>query len=354
MEMRNLGNSGLQVSVISFGAMTFGGSDQNVYGRMGKTEGSDAERIVHRCLDAGVNLFDTANTYADGRSEEVLGQALGTRRHEAIIATKGFNRIGPGPNDMGAGRQYIIRAVEESLQRLGTDYIDLYQIHNFDGLTPQEETIRTLDDLVSAGKVRYVGISNYSGWHLMKGLAIADKMGATRYISQQINYSLLNRDVENELIPLSLEEGVGTLIWSPLQGGLLSGKYRRGASTPENTRLSGSADLKGEERERVDRVVDVLAEIADEHGTSISAAALNWLLKKPAVTSLLVGARNEQQLDQNLAAAQWSLNDDEVKRLDKASEKPWIYPYKMYKDFGGERNSYYLRGEKFRSWRDKK
>lgn len=354
MEMRNLGNSGLQVSVVSFGAMTFGGSDENVYGRMGKTEGNDALRITHRCLDAGVNLFDTANTYADGRSEEILGQALGNRRHEAIIATKCFNRIGRGPNDMGSGRKYIIQAVEESLRRLGTDYIDLYQIHNFDGLTPQEETIRTLDDLISAGKIRYAGISNYAGWHLMKGLAIADKVGATRYVSQQINYSLLNRDAENELIPLSLEEGVGTLIWSPLQGGLLSGKYRRSESSPKDTRLTGSADLEGAERERIDNIVDVLADIAVQRETSIGAVALNWLLRKPAVSSILVGARNEEQLDQNLTAAQWSLDNDEVKRLDKVSEKPWIYPYKMYKDFGGERNPYYLRGEKFRSWRTKK
>lgn len=353
MEMRNLGNSGLKVSVLSFGAMTFGGSDQNVYGRMGTLEGSGAERIINRCLDAGVNLIDTANTYADGRSEQILGKALGSRRQQAIIATKGFNRIGTAPNDIGASRQYIVRAVEESLRRLGTDYIDLYQMHNFDGMTPQEETVTALDDLVRDGKVRYLGISNYSGWHLMKGLAVADKMGATRYISQQINYSLLNRDAENELVPLSLEEGVGILVWAPLQGGLLSGKYRRGQPVPENTRLAGSADLEGTERERIDDIVDVLADIAEQRATSIGAVALNWLLRKPAVSSLLVGARNEQQLDQNLAAVQWSLNDDEVKRLDKTSEKPWIYPYKMYQIFGGERNPYYLRGEKFKSWRDK-
>tara|TARA_B110000444_G_C18763519_1_gene558779 strand:+ start:187 stop:1248 length:1062 start_codon:yes stop_codon:yes gene_type:complete len=351
MEMRKLGNSGLKVSVISFGAMTFGGSNKDVYGRMGSLEGKDAERMVHRCLDTGINLFDTANTYANGRSEDILGKALGTKRSDVIIATKGYNRIGEGPNDIGSSRHYIIKAVEQSLQRLGTDYIDLYQMHNFDGFTPQEETIRALDDLIVAGKIRYVGVSNYSGWHLMKGLAIADKMSSTRYISQQINYSLLNRDCENELVPLSSEEGIGILVWSPLQGGLLSGKYRRGIRIPENTRLVGNPDLEGPERERIDTIVDVLTEIAEERKVTIGSVALNWLLKKPTVTSLLIGARNEEQLEQNLLAAKWSLSDEEEQRLNKVSEKPWIYPYKMYQLFGGERNPYYLRGEKYRSWR---
>jgi aryl-alcohol dehydrogenase-like predicted oxidoreductase len=353
VEMRNLGGSGLRVSVLGFGAMTFGGTEQDVFGRMGRVTGQEAERIVHRCLDAGVNLFDTANTYADGRSEEILGKALGDRRHEAVVATKGYNRIGPGPNDVGASRAYIVRAVEGSLRRLGTDHIDLYQMHNFDGLTPQEETVRALDDLVGSGKVRYVGVSNYAGWHLMKGLSIADRLGASRYVSQQINYSLLTRDAENELVPLGLEERVGILVWGPLQGGLLSGKYRRDAPMPGGTRLAGSPDLEGAERERVDAIVDLLAEIAGARGVSIASVALNWLLAKPAVTSVLVGARDEEQLDQNLAAAQWQLTDEEVMRLDKGSETPWIYPYRMYKTFGGERNPYYLRGEPFKSWRSR-
>lgn len=351
METRQLGKSGLQVGEISFGAMTFGGRGHSTYERFGTIDGSIADRMVHRCLDAGVNLFDTANTYADGRSEEVLGQALGSRRSEAIIATKGFNRIGPGPNDIGASRHYITRAVEGSLRRLGTDYIDLYQIHNYDGMTPQEETVSVLDDLTRAGKIRYSGISNYSGWHLMKGLAIADRLGAKRFCSQQINYSLLSRDAENELVPLSLEENVGVLVWGPLQSGLLSGKYRRGRPLPEGTRLD-SAGRVGFDREQIDNIVDILVNISEERNTTVSSVALNWLLKKRAVTSVIVGARNEDQLEENLCAAEWTMSDTEERRLDKASEQPWIYPYKMHQLFGGDRSPYYLRGEEFRPWRE--
>ncbi len=350
--MRNLGRSGLRVSVLGFGAMTFGGTADSPFGRIGTTAGTEAGRIVARCLDAGVNLFDTANSYADGRSEEILGKALGARRHQAIVATKAYNRTGPGPNDLGASRHYLMRACEDSLRRLGTDHIDLYQLHNYDGMTPQDETVRALEDLVRAGKVRYVGVSNYSGWHLMKGLATADRLGCGRYVSQQISYSLLQRHAENELVPLALEEGVGILVWSPLQGGLLSGKYRRGQALPGGTRISGG-ELEGERREHLDAIVDLLTGIASDRGVAIAHVALAWLLRKPAVTSVLVGARTETQLVENLAAAELELGDDEVLRLDRASESPWIYPYSMYRTFGGERNPYYLRGEPFRSWRDR-
>ena len=353
MEMRRLGRSGLKVSALGFGAMTFGGKPDDPFGRIGTTDGAEAETMVGRCLDAGINLFDTANTYSDGRSEEILGRALGSRRHEAVIATKGFNRIGPGPNDVGASRGYIVRACEASLRRLGCDYIDLYQMHCFDGLTSQEETVRALDDLVRAGKVRYLGVSNYAGWHLMKGLAVADRQGGTRYVSQQIKYSLLTRDAENELVPLGLEEGVGILVWGALESGILSGKYRSGSPEPGETRLPGGPQLSDAERERCDAVLDTLTEIASARGLGLGSAAIAWLLRKPGVSSVLVGARTPEQLDQNLAAAQSPLDDEEVQRLDKVSETPWIYPYQIYKTYAGERNPYYMRGEVYRHWRER-
>ena len=353
MEMRRLGRSGLKVSALGFGAMTFGGTSEDLFGRIGRTDGAEAERMVGRCLDAGVNLFDTANTYSDGRSEEILGRALGARNHEAVIATKGYNRIGPGPNDVGSSRDYIVRACEASLRRLGRDYIDLYQMHCFDGLTPQEETVRALDDLVRAGKVRYLGVSNYAGWHLMKGLAVSDRLGCTRYVSQQIKYSLLTRDAENELVPLGLEEGVGILVWGALESGILSGKYRGGPPEASETRLPGGPNLAAGEQARCDAVLDILTEVASSRGLALGSAAIAWLLRKPGVSSVLVGARSPEQLDQNLAAVQSPLIDEEVRRLDKASETPWIYPYQIYKMYGGERNPYYMRGETFRSWRDR-
>ena len=348
MQMRNLGASGLRVSALGFGAMTFGGVDGH-YGKVGQTAGPQAERIVHKCLDAGINLFDTANTYADGRSEEILGAALGKRRQEAVIATKGYNRIGPGPNDVGASRKYIMRACEDSLRRLGTDYIDLYQMHNFDSFTPQEETIRALDDLVRDGKVRYAGVSNYNGWHLMKALSISDRLGLRRYVSQQVNYSLANRDVENELAPLGLEEGVGMLVWGPLQGGLLSGKYRRNQPGPENSRFAERFP-RGGEGERLYDIIELLAEIAEARNVPIGQVALNWVLHRPGVTSLLLGARDEAQLDENIAAAQWRLSDEETARLDEASVKPWSYPYLAYQLYGGERNPYYMRGKPYKAY----
>ena len=353
MEMRNLGRSGLRVSALGFGAMTFGGTSEDLFGRIGRTQGAEAERMVGRCLDAGINLFDTANTYSDGRSEEILGRALGSRRREALVATKGYNRVGPGPNDVGASRDYLVRACEDSLRRLGSDHIDLYQIHCFDGMTPQEETVRALDDLVRAGKVRYAGVSNFAGWHLMKGLATADRLGCARYVSQQIKYSLLTRDAENELVPLGLEEGVGILVWGALESGVLSGKYRDGPPEAAETRLPGGPQLEGAARERCERVLDLLAEIASERGIAPGSVAIAWLLRKPGVASVLLGARTPEQLERNLEAARSPLDDEEVRRLDEASETPWIYPYDVYRAYGGERNPYYLRGRPFRSWRER-
>lgn len=340
IEPRPLGMSGLQVSALGFGAMTFGGGGR--YSRIGDTDRPGAQRIIGRCLDAGVNLFDTANSYSDGASEEILGKAIGARRDEAIIATKAYNRIGPGPNDLGASRSYLIRSCEESLRRLGTDYIDLFQLHNFDSLTPLEETLRTLDDLVRAGKVRYIGISNYSGWQLMKALATLERLGLDRIVSQQIRYSLLFRDSENELIPLSLDQGVGVIVHGPLAGGLLSGKFRRDQPQPEGARTAGTVD--DATLRRVHDLTDALADIAATHGATPSQVALNYVMHRPAVTSVLIGARDEAQLEQNLGAARLSLSDEERQRLDDVSETPWIYPYSMLAGFAGDRNPYFLRG----------
>lgn len=345
VDIRNVGGSGLRISNLGFGAMTFGG-EGTAYARMGTTDGADAERMVNKCLDAGITFFDTANTYADGRSEEVLGAALGRKRQDVVLATKGYNRIGPGPNDIGASRTYIIRACEESLRRLGTDYIDLYQLHNYDGLTPQEETLRALDDLIQAGKIRYVGVSNYSGWHLMKALGISDRLGIARYTSHQVNYSLLNRDVENEIVPLAVEEKVGLIAWSPLQSGLLSGKYRRDAPEPDRARLAGRTPA-GQEGERLFTIVDVMAGIARDRGVTPSQVALNWVMQRPAMCCVLIGARDEAQLDENLGAAGWTLSEDEIARLDAASERPWIYPYSAHSQYAGARNPYFLRGRGF-------
>jgi aryl-alcohol dehydrogenase-like predicted oxidoreductase len=336
MEMRCLGRSGLRVSALSFGTMTFGG--EGFFSKMGQTQTDDARRLVGLCLDSGVNLFDTADVYSNGASESILGQALGSRREEALIATKVFARMGGGPNDAGLSRHHIIEGCEASLRRLGTDYIDLYQSHSFDAMTPLEETLSAFDSLIRAGKVRYIGCSNYSGWHLMKALAISERDGFERFVSQQIYYSLAARDAEHELVPLALDQGVGILVWSPLAFGLLSGKFRRGQPRPAGSRLS-EMDLMGlADEERAYSIVDVLDQVARSRGVSIAQAALNYLLRKPGVTSVIVGARNEQQLRDNLAAATWQLTDDEVHRLDEISATPVPYPYWHQQRFASERN----------------
>ncbi|HLG85864.1 MAG TPA: aldo/keto reductase [Alphaproteobacteria bacterium] len=336
MESRLLGRSGLFVSAISFGAMTFGGEWR--FQIVGQTGEGEAERLIDICFDSGVTLFDTADAYSNGRSEEILAHALGAKRHRAIIATKAWGRTGPGPNDIGASRQHLVQACEGSLKRLKTDYIDLYQIHGFDALTPLEETLRALDDLVRSGKVRYIGCSNYTGWQLMKALAIADSRNAERYVSQQIYYSLAGRDAENELVPVGLDQGVGILVWSPLAFGMLSGKFRRGQPDPEGARGTLAGAPGGIDRALVDKITDVQAEIAQARGVTMAQVAVNWLLKKPGISSVIIGARNEAQLRDNLAAASWSLSDEEMKRLDEASDTPRPYPYTVQKTVFGDRN----------------
>jgi len=336
MEYRLLGRSGLKVSTFSFGAMTFGGS--GMFASVGTTQSSEAKIQIDLCLEAGVNLFDTADIYSDGRSEELLSEALGARRPQAIIATKFYGRMGPGPNDLGASRLHIISACEASLKRMKTDYIDLYQIHNQDMLVPAEETLRAFDDLVRSGKVRYIGSSNHSGWTKMRALALSDRLGITRYVSQQIQYSLLQRDAEHELLPLGVHEGVGALIWSPLASGYLSGKFKH-AKTSDGTRIGARGQIAGLDTERARRVVDIAEEIAHSHtGASTSQVALNWIARKAGVSTILIGARTTDQLKDNLAAATWSLSDAEIAHLDEASALPLPYPYTMHKLYMPERN----------------
>ena len=324
MEMRRLGASGLQVSALGFGTMTFGGDSSNP---VGATQVDEARRLLDLCLEAGVNLFDSADVYSQGRSEEVLGQALKGRRDDVILATKVHGRMGPGPNDIGQSRHHIMRGIEASLKRLDTDYIDLYQVHGFDALTPLEETLRALDDLVRSGKARYIGCSNYSGWHLMKALGISEREGLERFVSQQVYYSLVARELEYELVPLALDQGIGSLIWSPLSGGFLSGKYRRGQAGPQDARRPRRGDPGTINEEQGFDIIYVLEEVAQAHNATIAQAALNWLLQKPGVTSILVGARREEQLVDNLKAASWKMTVEEAKRLDEVSAVPPIYPY---------------------------
>ncbi len=336
MEYRLLGESGLEVSVLSFGTMTLGGEGR--FAAMGNVQAEEARRLVDICIDAGINLFDTADIYSLGKSEEVLGEALGARRKEIVLATKAFVRLEPGTNKAGLSRRHIVDACEASLRRLRTDYIDLYQAHNFDALTPLEETLRAFDDLIRMGKIRYAGCSNYSGWQLMKALSVSDRLNIPRYISQQINYSLMARDTEHDLVGLGLDQGIGIMVWSPLQYGLLSGKFRRGASKPPESRLN-TLDAPGTvDEERLFKIVDALAEIAGERAVSIPQVALNWVMRKPGVDTVIIGARNEKQLTDNLAAANWSLTDAEVEGLDEISALPLPYPYWHQQKFARERN----------------
>jgi aryl-alcohol dehydrogenase-like predicted oxidoreductase len=327
MEYRQLGQSGLRVSVLTLGTMTFGGRGR--FSKVGTTDVEGARRQIDICLEAGVNLIDTANVYSGGLCEEIIGQALqGGRRDRVLLTTKARMRMGPGPNDAGASRYHLMAECENSLRRLKTDRIDLYLMHEWDGQTPLDETLETLDSLVRAGKVRYVGVSNYSGWHLMKALGTAERHHYVRPVCQQIYYSLQAREAEYELVPIALDQGLGILVWSPLAGGLLSGKYRRGKPSPEGTRhFSEWGEPPIRDQERLYDVIDVLVEIAAARGVSAAQVALAYLLGRPGVTSLVIGARTDQQLADNLEAAKLVLTPAERTKLDGVSAPPLLYPY---------------------------
>ncbi|MDR1935341.1 MAG: aldo/keto reductase [Candidatus Accumulibacter sp.] len=327
MEYRQLGRSGLMVSTITLGTMTIGGKGK--FARVGELGVDETRRIIDMCVDAGVNLIDTADVYSGGASEEIVGAALGGQRKAGVLlATKARFAMGDGPNDRGLSRHYLIRACEASLRRLNTDVIDLYQLHEWDGLTPLEETLEALDLLVRQGKIRYVGCSNFSGWHLMKALGVSERERLPRFVSEQIHYTLEAREAEYELAPIALDQGLGILVWSPLAGGLLSGKHRRDL-TPEGTRhLAGWKEPLIRDHERLWNIVDALVEVAAEHdGVSVAQVALAWLIGRSAVTSVIIGGRNEEQLRDNLGAATLTLTAAQRARLDQVSLPPLIYPY---------------------------
>jgi aryl-alcohol dehydrogenase-like predicted oxidoreductase len=327
MEYRLLGRSGLKVSALSFGAATFGGGNE-FFAAWGNTGVDEARRMVDLCLDAGVNLFDVANGYSNGLAEEILGKAIHGKRDKLLISTKAFFPMGEGPNDLGSSRHHILEQCDASLRRLGTDHIDIYHMHGHDALTPVEEVLDTLTTLVHAGKIRYIACSNFSGWHLMKSLAVSDRYGRIRYVAHQVYYSMIGREYEWELMPLGEEQGVGALIWSPLGWGRLTGKLRRGAKLPEVSRLHKTADAGPPVADEfLYRVVDAIDEVAKETGKTVPQIALNWLLQRPTVSSVIIGARNEEQLKQNLAAVGWNLTPEQVAKLDAASDVTPVYPY---------------------------
>lgn len=329
MEYRQLGASGLFVPVLSFGTATFGGTTE-FFKAWGTTQVDEATRMVDLCLEAGVNLFDTADVYSNGLSEEILGQAIEGKRDKVLISTKATFPFGEGPNNQGSSRFHLLKQCESSLKRLKTDYIDIYHMHGFDGNTPVEETLRTLDDLVQSGKVRYIACSNFSGWHLMKSLAVSEKYGWNRYVAHQVYYSLVNREYEWELMPLGINQNVGAFIWSPLAGGRLGGRYGRNKPQPTEGRVvEGGSPVPQAvvPEETFFNITDALDEVAAETGKSVAQVSLNWLLQRPTVSSIIIGARNEEQLRQNLAAVGWNLTTEQTKKLDAASEVPTIYPY---------------------------
>ena len=339
MDYRLLGGSGLKVPVLSFGTGTFGGGNE-FFKAWGASDVAEATRMVDVCLEAGLTMFDSADIYSSGMAEEILGQAIKGRRNQVLISTKATFRIGKGPNDVGSSRFHLLEAVETSLRRLGTDYIDLFQLHGFDAMTPVEEVLGTLDNLVRAGKIRYIGCSNFSGWHLMKSLAVSEKYGLSRFVAHQAYYSLIGRDYEWELMPLALDQKVGAVIWSPLGWGRLTGKVRRGQPLPPTSRLRTKVVIDigpPVEDEYVYRVVDALDGIAKETGKTVPQIALNWLLQRPSVANVIIGARNEEQLRQNLGAVGWNLTREQVALLDAASATTLAYPYWHQRGFT-ERN----------------
>ncbi|MET0718162.1 MAG: aldo/keto reductase, partial [Pseudoxanthomonas sp.] len=336
MEYRHLGKSGLKVPALSFGTGTFGGKGE-LFATWGNTDAAEARRLVDICLDAGLNLFDSADIYSGGAAESILGAAIKGRRNDVLISTKATFRSDEGQNNVGSSRFHLINAVDSALKRLDTDYIDLFQLHGFDAKTPVEETLSTLDDLVRAGKIRYLGVSNFSGWHLMKSLAVAERYGWSRYVANQTYYSLIGRDYEEELMPLGLDQGVGAVVWSPLGWGRLTGKIRRGQPLPETSRLRDNDFGPPVDDERLFKVVDALDAVAAETGKTIPQIALNWLLQRPTVSTVVIGARNEEQLRQNLGAVGWALSAEHIKTLDAASAATPPYPYWHQRGFA-ERN----------------
>ena len=333
MEYRQLGYSGLKVSALSFGTGTFGGGNE-FFKAWGETDVAEAKRLVDLCLDAGVNLFDTANIYSRGISEEILGKAIEGKRDKLLISTKATFKMGDGPNDLGSSRYHLIQQCEASLKRLGTDYIDIYHMHGFDATTPVEETLDALNTLIHQGKIRYLACSNFSGWHLMKSLSVSERYGWARYVAHQVYYSLVGREYEWELMPLGLDQRVAALVWSPLGWGRLTGKIRRGHPLPEVSRLHKAAELGPQvPEEYLYNVVDALDAVAKETGKTVPQVALNWVLQRPTVASVIMGARNEEQLKQNLASAGWNLTTEQVAKLDAASDVPPIYPYWHQRQF---------------------
>jgi len=331
MEYRSLGTTGLKVPVLSFGTGTFGGQGP-LFSAWGGSDIAEARRLIDICLEAGVTLFDSADVYSNGAAEEILGAAIKGRRDQVLISTKMALPMGDGPDEAGNSRQRLIRATEDALRRLGTDYLDLLQLHAFDAATPIEEVLQTLDQLVRSGKIRSVGVSNFAGWQLMKSLGLAERHGWPRYVAHQVYYSLVGRDYEWELMPLGLDQGVGALVWSPLGWGRLTGKIRRGQAVPETSRLHDTAQFGPPvEMERLFRVVDALDEVAAETGKTVPQVAIAWLLTRPTVSSVIIGARNEAQLRDNLGATGWSLDPAQITRLDQASAVMPAYPYYPYR-----------------------
>jgi aryl-alcohol dehydrogenase-like predicted oxidoreductase len=339
MEYRLLGRSGFKVPALTFGTGTFGGKGE-FFNAWGETDAKEASRLIDICLDAGVTMFDSADVYSGGVSEEILGAAIKGRRDKVLISTKYTFRSGEGANDVGSSRFHIVQATDAALKRLGTDHLDLVQLHGFDAQTPPEETLSAFDALIRAGKIRYIGVSNWSGWHLMKSLAVSERYGFPRYVAHQAYYSLIGRDYEWELMPLALDQGVGCVVWSPLGWARLTGKIRRSQPLPKQSRLhAAAAEGPQVEDEYLYKVVDVLDEVAQETGKSVPQIALNWLLQRPSVATVVIGARNEEQLKANLGAVGWSLTPEQMTRLDAASERPKTYPYWHQAQFA-ERNPF--------------
>ena len=340
MEYRQLGGSGFKVPVLTLGTGTFGGVGE-FFKSWGGSDVAEASRLVDICLDAGLTMFDSADVYSHGAAEEILGQAIKGRRDKVLISTKATFNWGPTPNDVGSSRFHLINAVNGSLKRLGTDYIDLFQLHGFDAVTPVEETLDTLATLVRAGKIRYIGCSNFSGWHLMKSLAVSEKYGLPRYVAHQAYYSMIGREYEWELMPLALDQKVGAVVWSPLGWGRLTGKIRRGHPMPATSRMNNKQNQDAAppvSDEYLYKVIDAIDAVAKETGKTVPQIALNWLLQRPSVSTLIIGARNEEQLKQNLDAVGWNLTKEQIATLDAASEQTKIYPY--WHQAGFDRNPF--------------